>query len=270
MIPKTLKVPIYIEANGIKNYSRTFSYFVWKDTVGSDLSKAPPIPKNDEGLCSYCNGYKICNSPWGMIRCLCDMQEEQQYLLNNTMMYKTSYMPNSLSKLEIWGDAASQTSLIETIDYIQKWLTWPDKWITIIGIPGCGKSHILASIATTLGPWALYISMADFEARIFEAMDTNTLPDLINVIKRVPVLLLDDLGADYGSEFVKSNLRKVIDFRYQRVQEFPVVVTSNFLNAAAFYRYDNRIADRLLDVTHSKAITMNVKSYRRNDGNSII
>jgi DNA replication protein DnaC len=147
-------------------------------------------------------------------------------------------------------------------------MLWPQKWVHIQGRVGCGKSHMLMALATYLGTWALYITATDLESKVFKALEDKELEDMVESIKRAPILLLDDIGMDYGSDFPKSIMRKIIDFRYTVPWEFVTVTTSN-LGRVELRAYDQRIADRILDDKIGKVLRLpNVGSWRTQHANS--
>ena len=97
-------------------------------------------------------------------------------------------------------------------------------------------------------------------------MTSGELNDMMSIIKKVPVLLFDDMGSDYGKDFPKSQLRMVIDSRYS-LPIYNTVVATN-LNEDAIRRYDNRLGDRVLDVNQTTVIKFNFVSWRaRTNGN---
>jgi DNA replication protein DnaC len=147
---------------------------------------------------------------------------------------------------------------------------WPSKWITILGDPGSGKSHVLSALDKKLNPWSLYITSADFEAKSFRAtkgVAEYSLEDMLDVISQAPILLYDDFGLEYGKDYIRALIRRVFDFRYRRPTEYITIVTSN-LDKSELYETDPRIADRILDNKIGKLIVLeDVASWRRHNGN---
>jgi len=173
----------------------------------------------------------------------------------------------NLGQLEPWGSSGIQAALMQIVDSLEQWLIWPDKWITIMGSVGIGKTHMLHSLANNLRPWSLYITSSDLQSKVFEAMDRDsnfTVEDVVHIASHAPFLFLDDLGAEYGnSNFAMAILRRIIDYRYQRPEEYVTVVSSN-LNQTQIVDFDPRIADRLFDNKIGSSILLNYsQSWRR-------
>ena len=150
------------------------------------------------------------------------------------------------------------------MDTVQVWLGEPETWLVLAGPYGVGKSHLLNAIDVHFWPWSLYVSVPDFEQIVFDATGDKDLSGPMSIIATHPILLLDDVGADYGSKYPIAALRRIVDYRYKMPIEYPTVITTN-MSVAQLGEYDGRVADRFLDVHVSKVLSFTkVKSWRRN------
>jgi ssDNA-binding Zn-finger/Zn-ribbon topoisomerase 1 len=230
-------------------------------------------PEWDEsGHCVVCgDNMGIVRTKFGAIKCICALEEEKNVYASEIETCATRYKKNEGIKIEGWGTEESKKSIYKLQSEIEAWSNWPDHWITITGVTGTGKSTILTTIATAFYPWAFYITASDFDARLATIMDTKdgsqgTVQQFLNIMKGFPILLYDDLGAEYvkyGLDWVRSNLRKVIDYRYLRSSEFPTVVATN-MNVQGIMDYDLRIGSRILDNEAGVYIALDdVQDYRR-------
>jgi DNA replication protein DnaC len=238
------------------------SWAVWREWFrGKNLPTKATY--GHDGICIRCEDDGWFNSvEFGPVMCICSILKLEANYKRISYEYRTRFETKSLDDIEPWGDIQSQDEIITAVDYFKEWIKWPDKWVHIQGKVGCGKSHILAALACELGPWALYITAADLESKIFQALNDHSLEQLVEDIESIPILLLDDIGLDYGSEFPKSQMRKIIDFRYLQPQEFVTVTTTNLLRPE-LRQYDLRISDRILDDKVGHIIRMpNVGSWR--------
>jgi len=256
------KVPIYMNADKDYNISRLYSYLAWREYYKGNFDSVM-VPVSEAGVCSICDGFRIAkDDDYGVLRCICDIKEEERELALQLSPYRSPHSRTSLSTIQMWGRSDEEANSLAYAVYIcEEWEKHPDKWVTIHGKVGCGKTHILTALATTFGAWALYITAADFEHQVFDALDEDNLNSMIDAIKRAPILLIDDVGADYGSSFPKSNLRKVIDFRYLRAIEYPTVIATN-LDRRLMMEYDMRIGDRVFDKNKTHILPIKVPSWR--------
>jgi hypothetical protein len=209
------------------------------------------------GECPFCYGteiikfretVRIANYKLDVVLCVCcllriatvDAREEESPWQKETV--------SSLKELNIPKGAAEFTKIIkaETNRYIYKL----GQWIYLSGTFGTGKSHLLNAVKTHLRSIATYVNTADLSDKIYDATGRHTLSDLVESLIGIPVLLLDDLGSEYNTDYLYSVLYKVINGRYARGFDRPTFITSNLpLEEIAKSPNDNlrRIASRLSD-----------------------
>lgn len=260
--PTTTKVQLY-ESDGVIIPSRMGSYLIWRQLYKGTLK---PEPRGEDGICQICHGYSIIESvQYGTIWCLCHINEQMAQLKASLARYESTIKIKTLDELKpVAGNMLQIRSFQGVIEAVRVFCKSPTEWLALMGTPGTGKTHILSAIKGVFGPWALYLTASDFEGLVFEALKDESLQDMIEAIKKVPILLYDDLGSEYvreGKDFVRSNLRKIIDFRYKLPLEYPTVVATN-LSPAQLQMYDARIMDRVLDQGITSFAEMNFPSWR--------
>jgi DNA replication protein DnaC len=107
----------------------------------------------------------------------------------------------------------------------------------------------------------LFISVPDLLDRIRAAFDKDeryTADDIIEEAKNIDLLLLDDLGAEKPSEWVKEKLFQIINHRYNEL--LPIVFTSNLSLDELEKRIGERIVARIAEM--SKMIRLIGKNLR--------
>lgn len=95
------------------------------------------------------------------------------------------------------------------------------------GDVGTGKSFIAGCIANALLDKGVPVLMTNF-ARLLNKLTDMYSGDrnaYIDSFKRYPLLIIDDLGMERNSEFVREQVFSVIDSRYR--SQLPMIVTTN-------------------------------------------
>lgn len=243
------------------------SYNVWRKITkhNSFVNNGIAPHLTEDGFCMDCGGLGEINiKGHGIVRCICSLIDIERDLERTKRAFESIVEDRTFDQFIPWGTKVSSTQAQYLKNAVMEWTMNPDRWLTIQGTNGCGKSHLLQAINHNLRPWTLYLSMTDLEGLYFGAMEDEsevTLQKMIDKIARHPILLLDDIGADYGSKFARSATRKIIDLRYRMYYEFPTVVTTN-MTEIAFRQYDTRIADRIFDKSKNTIVTTPLLSFR--------
>lgn len=135
----------------------------------------------------------------------------------------------------------------------------------LYGSTGSGKSYEAACIMTEIakrrnmlngGDW---INVPKLLHRIKKSFGTNE-EDLIEKYSNVPLLCLDDLGAEQGSEWVMQTLYIIINSRYEEM--LTTIITSNLSFAELSKKMeDDRLISRITSMCH--IVHMNRKDRRK-------
>jgi DNA replication protein DnaC len=123
----------------------------------------------------------------------------------------------------------------------------PRGWLVFLGGYGAGKSHLAAAIANYragLGDPPLFVMVPDLLDHLRATFNPNSavrFDHRFDEVRTTPLLVLDDLGSQAMSPWVREKVYQIINYRYNR--ELPTVITS----AEALEQMDARIQSRLLD-----------------------
>ena len=86
----------------------------------------------------------------------------------------------------------------------------------------------------------------------------RTAQAIVDSARTIDILVLDDLGSEKPSDWVREKLFVLINARYEA--ELPTIITSNYSTADLVDRLGQRIVSRLIEMT--TAITMTAPDYR--------
>jgi len=123
----------------------------------------------------------------------------------------------------------------------------PHGWLVFAGTYGCGKTHLAAAIANTLadqGSPPLFIMVPDLLDHLratFSPSSGTTYDRRFDEIRSAPLLVLDDLGTQSMTPWVREKLYQLFNYRYNA--ELPTVITT----ADTVDEMDARIRSRMLD-----------------------
>jgi DNA replication protein DnaC len=148
-----------------------------------------------------------------------------------------------------------------TTETVKEFIKDPRKWLIFHGNYGTGKTMMMKIIKTAYSPIALYISSQNVEAHLHESRQEDGIGAFQKILLDAPILLIDDVGAEYGGQLVATTLERVIDYRYEQYPSHPTVVATN-LGLSAIRGYVPRAADRLGDKMKVKPVNMKGTSFR--------
>lgn len=151
--------------------------------------------------------------------------------------------------------------------YAEKWPEVRERGTCLIfaGSAGTGKTHLACAIANAImakGSSALFTTVSDALRSIKRAYDKDagvSETDAIAELVEPSLLILDEVGMDYGTDHSKTLLFDVINKRYENIR--PTIILTN-LDAAALRDYfGDRIVDRLRE-GGGKLVTFTWASHR--------
>jgi hypothetical protein len=250
---------------GIETVSRIDSYLYWRRRAGD--RPLAELSSFTDGLCNHCKGWMlyIDEKTKDRYRCLCRMLGDMQIVAEAANDMRIWVPTIRMEAIKPWGTQESKEQIKGMVDYLKGWLLRLDSWVLICGNPGTGKTMTLQALKNALGAFAFYIPAPKLAQEFYLALDGNTFSDTVDSIKRVPILLLDDIGAEHKTDFMIKTLHSIIDFRYSLAEEFVTVVSSN-LWSNQLDNFSPTISDRLQDKRVTTTIELTrVASYRRKE-----
>lgn len=222
--------------------------------------------------CPECSGQGWLKGDAGVTACACSL---------------SVYLAKRRAALLAWGHLSSPLA-VRTFDALQESPLWtpaqlagwrtaveqvrafargeaPFKWLVLIGARGGGKTHMALAVLnwriehTEAGPPGKYVVVPDYLGDLkgrFDRPELGGAEELHQQYVDVPLLVLDDLGAEHMTGWAQEQVYRLLDARYR--EERQTVIASN-MRAEAI---PVRLADRLMDARLCRVVVLDVPSFR--------
>ncbi len=138
----------------------------------------------------------------------------------------------------------------------------PDGWLILMGVSGCGKTHLAAAIANyhyQAKQPALFIVVPEFLDHLrstFSPESKVSYDHLFEKIKTAPLLILDDFGEHSTTPWAREKLYQMINYRYNA--RLATVITTRY----ALEEIDSPISSRFGDIKISLVWNIRAPDYR--------
>ena len=257
----------------------------WKE----EYEKATPTWQlwPDRESCPICSGKGFIRHPHSMedlrlgqldpCRCrvkLHFLREEEQKLEIVDSIMAHSQMSSHERGLKVNGLKPWSTKKEwDTMRLAQQWAckfvesmeqTGEAGWGLFIGTQGCGKTHLMCGIANRLAelhiPTIMVYATALLNA-IKKTFNENT-DDFMQTMINTKVLMLDDLGTEYLTEWAKAELEYIFNTRWAEREKLPTIISTNLTPQLLRLRYP-RIASRIMDRDLSTVNIITLGDYRQ-------
>ena len=157
--------------------------------------------------------------------------------------------------------AEDKKSLEKALKAAHKYAEKPKGWLVFMGGYGSGKTHLAAAIAnyrSGLGDPPLFVMVPDLLDHLratFSPKSDISYDRRFDEIRTTPLLVLDDLGTQSMTPWVREKLYQLFNYRYNA--ELPTVITT----ADSLDEMDARIRSRLLDSRLCTIYAVTVPAY---------
>ncbi|MEL7561990.1 ATP-binding protein [Dehalogenimonas sp. 4OHTPN] len=132
----------------------------------------------------------------------------------------------------------------------------PVGFLVLTGLSGAGKTHLAAAITNRridAGHAVLYRSAPDLLDDLkagFASNADNPFPDTFEMMKNIPLLVIDDLGVQSDTAWAREKLDQLITYRFNH--ELPTVIAT----ALPMESLDDRLRNRLSDPRLAKVLNL--------------
>ena len=159
-------------------------------------------------------------------------QQEQQAIAKRINLVS---LPQSYRKITFTDIALDDVARVDTfeslVDFVANYPSPDQKGLYIYGDMGVGKSFMLAAMAHELSETkkvaTTIIHYPSFAIDVRNGIKDNSVKEQIDAVKEAEVLVLDDIGAEQFSSWIRDDVLQVI-LQYRMIEELPTFFTSNY------------------------------------------
>lgn len=129
--------------------------------------------------------------------------------------------------------AERQVAVQKAYEFVENYLQSPKsfhKGMYLQGPFGVGKTFLLGAIAYELaenGFPSTMMHFPSFAVEMKQAISNNNTGEILEAVKRAPILMLDDIGADSMSSWIRDDVLGVV-LQYRMQEQLPTFFSSNF------------------------------------------
>jgi DNA replication protein DnaC len=231
--------------------------------------------RQDESVCPYCDGLgfvredvPIDHPHFGQLfpcRCrLADIERQQLERLRNvsnlkhlTRMTFETFLPEGHG---LPPDRAHNVR--QAFELAEEYAQAPEGWLVLLGVYGCGKTHLAAAIANCAvgrGQPVLFIvvpDLLDYLRATYAPSSSVSYDQRFEEIRNAPLLILDDLGTQSSTDWALEKLFQIFNYRYNA--RLPTVITSN----QRLEEIDLRIRSRMVDPELAQIVAIRALDFR--------
>ena len=159
-------------------------------------------------------------------------QQEQQAIAKRINLVS---LPQSYRKITFADIALDDVARVDTfeslVDFVANYPSPDQKGLYIYGDMGVGKSFMLAAMAHELSETkkvaTTIIHYQSFTIDVKNGIKDGSVKEQIDAVKQAEVLVLDDIGAEQFSSWIRDDVLQVI-LQHRMIEELPTFFTSNY------------------------------------------
>ena len=140
------------------------------------------------------------------------------------------------------------------------------KWLVLMGVHGCGKTHLTAAMANdrlSRGLPTLFINTPDLLDALrasFGGEGSGSYDKVFFEVRATPFLILDDFGAQSSTSWAKEKLYQILNYRYNA--QLPTVITTN----QTLEEIDAPLQSRMSDQEYCGVLAVLAPDFRKTRG----
>ncbi|TGA99280.1 primosomal protein DnaI [Sporolactobacillus shoreae] len=167
----------------------------------------------------------------------CPLLLDREVKKRQSELIRSYYVPKDILRATFKNidklEKGRQLALKAAGDFVRSYLNKPEeaKGLYLCGQFGVGKTYLMGAVMNSLAEsrhaGSLIVYTPDFFREIKGAIQDNTVDQKLDVLKKVPILILDDIGAETMTPWIRDEVLGSI-LQYRMMEHLPTLYTSNF------------------------------------------
>ncbi|HEU5139609.1 MAG TPA: primosomal protein DnaI [Bacillales bacterium] len=166
----------------------------------------------------------------------CPLKQKADEAQRQKSMFQSLYEPKEVLEASMDKLDLSQGGRLKAIQAAKTFVQHYEagrtsKGLYVYGGFGVGKTYIMGAIANSLAKHkdvqSLMVYTPDFFRDLKMSIQNQTVNEKLDYIKKVPVLILDDIGAETISPWIRDDVLGTV-LQYRMMEKLPTLYTSNW------------------------------------------
>ncbi|MFT8870835.1 MAG: primosomal protein DnaI [Sporolactobacillus sp.] len=167
----------------------------------------------------------------------CPLLSRQREHQRQSRLITSYYMPKDILEASFKSidkhEPGRQQALKAAGDFVRAYLDDSEtaKGLYVCGEFGVGKTYLMGAIMNRLaqsrGVASLIVYAPDFFREIKGAIQDNSVDEKLDVLRRAPLLILDDIGSETMTPWIRDEVLGGI-LQHRMTEHLPTLYTSNF------------------------------------------
>ncbi len=206
------------------------------------------LVNEEQNNCSKCSGLAMCKNKTPGFRTIvsvdkdiyrekveqCKYKIDLNKINSSKNLIKTLFLPKKILNSDLIDFEIISEERKKIYNYAMKFISEYNKFnfmkgLYLYGPYSAGKTFFLAGLANELAKKnikTLLIYVPDLVRELKSCMNTPRFEELINELKTVDVLMLDDLGGEMLTSFIRDEIFGPV-LNYRMGEELPLFISSN-------------------------------------------
>jgi primosomal protein DnaI len=163
----------------------------------------------------------------------CEKKIEEEERQEHASLFQSMFIPKELLDASIsnfYHNKGRLNALQQTAEFMKNYQEGEfTKGLYFYGPFGTGKTYLLAAIANELakkGIKSMLIYMPEFMREVKNSLQDQSINRKIDYIKKMPILMFDDIGAESMSSWFRDEILGTI-LQYRMSERLPILFSSN-------------------------------------------